>query len=259
MSTVLVHRPQFFKISHDGYRNHRKSSRIATVRNMTMDSKSSGTSKKEDLSTQVLRPVVPQLETLGPSDLKFDRLQPSDQELVHHDRFQFGKFVAREAVLDEEYWTAAWLRAESLWEGRTNERYVDNYKRKFAEQEFNDIKRRCRGQHGQKYLCIVTERVMAPPFGCINKTDPNRYGYIANLCVAKSARRQGIASNMLHFAIVSAKSNDVDQLYVHVHRNNKPALELYQKMGFELSHSYDMVGMGSSQFLEHTDLLCIRM
>lgn len=69
-----------------------------------MDSKSSGTSKKEDLSTQVLRPVVPQLETLGPSDLKFDRLQPSDQELVHHDRFQFGKFVAREAVLDEEYW-----------------------------------------------------------------------------------------------------------------------------------------------------------
>lgn len=74
-----------------------------------MDSKSSGTSKKEDLSTQVLRPVVPQLETLGPSDLKFDRLQPSDQELVHHDRFQFGKFVAREAVLDEEYWVGQWL------------------------------------------------------------------------------------------------------------------------------------------------------
>ncbi|KAJ0030267.1 hypothetical protein Pint_13497 [Pistacia integerrima] len=294
MSTVLVHRPQFLKISHDGFRNHRKFNRIFTVWNMTMDSKSSGSTEKQDLSIQLQRPLVPQLETLRPSDLKFDRLQPSDQELVDQDRFQFGKFVAREAVLDEEYWTAAWLRAESHWEDQTNERYVDNYKRKFAEQEFNAIKRRCRGQHWQKYLCIVTvkkeernvkrtvlksvvgtldlsiryllhgetypgERVMAPLFGCINKTDPNRYGYIANLCVAKSARRQGIARNMLHFTIESAKSNDVDRLYVHVHRNNKPALELYEKMGFELSHSYEMVGMGSSQFLEQTDLLCIKI
>lgn len=44
-------------------------------------------------------------------------------------------------------------------------------------------------------------------FCSINRTPPNRYGYIANLCVAKSARRQGIASNMLHFALESAISD----------------------------------------------------
>lgn len=45
-----------------------------------------------------------------------------------------------------------------------------------------------------------------PSFSTVSRTDPNRYGYVANLCVAKSARRQGIASSMLHFAIESAKS-----------------------------------------------------
>ncbi|GKC40604.1 acyl-CoA N-acyltransferase, partial [Tanacetum coccineum] len=67
------------------------------------------------------------------------------------------------------------------------------------------------------------------------KKDPkNRYGYIANLCVAKSARRQGIARNMLHFAIESAISDGVEQVYVHVHRNNIAAQELYEKIGFKV-------------------------
>jgi len=54
---------------------------------------------------------------------------------------------------------------------------------------------------------FLQERVKAPLFCCINRTPPSRYGYIANLCVIKSARRQGIASNMLSFAIGTAKSN----------------------------------------------------
>lgn len=246
---------------------------------MTMDSKSFRSTKKKDLSIE----SIPQRS----NDLRFDRLQPSDQELLQHDRFEFGKFVAREAILDEEYWTAAWLRAESHWENRTNERYVDNFKRKFAEQEFNAIKRRCRGLNGQKHYCIVTvkkdeknvkrtvlrsvvgtldlsiryllqgenfpgERIKPPLFGCINRKGPNRYGYIANLCVVKSARRQGIASNMLHFAIESAKSHDVEQVYVRVHRNNIAGQQLYEKIGFKI------VEMESSQLLEETDLLCIK-
>ncbi|KAL9441946.1 hypothetical protein AB3S75_020449 [Citrus x aurantiifolia] len=281
MSTILVQRPPVLKFHRDGgFRNHRKFSRISATWTTRMNSKSSRTTKKEDLSIV----SIPQRS----NDLRFDRLQPSDRELLQHDRFEFGKFVAREALLDEEYWTAAWLRAESHWEGRTNERYVDNFKRKFAEQEFNAIKRRCRGLNGQRHYCIVAvkkdegnvkrtvlksvvgtldlsiryllqgenfpgERVNPPLFGCINRRGPNRYGYIANLCVAKSARRQGIASNMLYFAVESAKSNDVEQVYVHVHRNNIAGQQLYKKMGFK------MVEMESSQPVEETDLLCIKM
>uniref|UniRef100_A0A2N9HDH9 N-acetyltransferase domain-containing protein n=1 Tax=Fagus sylvatica TaxID=28930 RepID=A0A2N9HDH9_FAGSY len=286
MSTISMHRTEILRFRHDGLRNNKKFQRVTASWTMAMDSKkpSSYTRKKEELS------VIPQLESSSaPSDLRFDRLQPSDQELVREKSIEFGQFVAREALLDEEYWTAAWLRAESHWENRTNERYVDNFKRKFADQEFNALKRRCRGQHGQKCTCIVTvkkearnvkrtvlksvvgtldlsiryllhgetfpgERVKAPLFFCnINRTDPNKYGYIANLCVAKSARRQGIASNMLHFAVESAKSESVEQVYVHVHRSNKSAQELYQKMGFEI------VEVASSQLLEdQTYLLCFK-
>lgn len=192
-------------------------------------------------------------------------LQVLDQE----NRLEFGQFMAREAVLDEEYWTAAWLRAESHWEDRQNDRYINNYKRKYAEQEFNDLKRRCKAQIGQRSTCIVAVwaedknirhtvlkrvvgtldltighlshreafpggRVNAPILSNIERRSSNRYGYIANLCVAKSSRRQGVAINMLHFAIRLAQANGVEKVFVHVHRNNGPAQKLYRKAGFEV-------------------------
>lgn len=69
-----------------------------------MDSKPSHTRKKEELSVQFPNPSTTQFESSTPSDIRFDRLQPSDQDLYQEKRLQFGKFVAREAVLDEEYW-----------------------------------------------------------------------------------------------------------------------------------------------------------
>lgn len=93
------------------------------------------------------------------------------------------------------------------------------------------------------------EKVKSQLFCTINREGSNRYGYIANLCVAKSARRQGIACNMLRFAVESARSNGVEQVYVHVHRNNLVAQELYQKTGFEV------VEMGESELSDDTFLL----
>lgn len=60
--------------------------------------------KKEELSMQLSTPPISKVETSNSNDLQFDRLQPSDQELGRVNRFEFGQFVAREAVLDEEYW-----------------------------------------------------------------------------------------------------------------------------------------------------------
>lgn len=54
-------------------------------------------------------------------------------------------------------------------------------------------------------LHYVQEKVKSQLFCSINQEGSNRYGYIANLCVAKSARRQGIACNMLRFAVESAR------------------------------------------------------
>ncbi|KAL3621507.1 hypothetical protein CASFOL_036419 [Castilleja foliolosa] len=55
------------------------------------------------------------------------------------------------------------------------------------------------------------------PFGT------HKYAYIANVCVAKYARRQGIASNMLYLATDVALTSD-----------NKPAQDLYNKTGFKV-------------------------
>lgn len=293
MSTISIHRPEFLTFCHDGFRvrqdNPRryKFQRVAASWTKGMNSGSFETKKKEELSLRVSTPSVPQIETQRLPDLRFDRLQIPEKELVHENKFEFGQFMAREAMIDEEYWTAAWLRAENHWEDRPFVRHADSFKRKFAEQEFHAMKRRRESPHGQKCRCIVTvrkedktikrtvlksvvgtldlsigcllygekfpgERVKAPLFCSIDGLGPNRYGYVSNLCVSKSARRLGIASNMLHFAIESVRSNAVEDVYIHVNRNNRPAQDLYHKMGFEI------VEMASPQLLEEQTYLLRR-
>eukprot|EP01018_Ginkgo_biloba_P029075 Gb_15539 [translate_table: standard] len=234
--------------------------------------------------------TTPQADTVGLSELTFDRLQPTEQDCKSKHKRSFGKFVAREAILDEEYWTAAWLRAESHWEDQPYVRYVESHKRKFAEQEFNALKRRCFGRHGHslKCLCFVAvkkedrnirrtvlnsvvgtldlsirqllqgetfpgEQVRTCVYMSSNKSGrPHRYGYVANVCVAKFARRQGIASNMLELAIDAAKSCGVKELFVHVNTNNKVAQQLYGKIGFEMVEA-----AASHLSIEQKQLLCL--
>ncbi|KAI8020030.1 putative N-acetyltransferase san [Camellia lanceoleosa] len=256
MSIVPMNRPVgFFKISSYGMRNCHKHTCTSLTAALNSTPAQSQTNKKEEFSVENQKLSIPQSKT-SPLNLHFNRLQPFDQEIIQEDRIGFGQFVAREALLDEEFWTAAWLRAKSHWEDKTNER-------------------RCRKQQKHKCTCIVTsvvgtldlsiryllpgetfpgERVKAPLFCSIDKTGQNRYSYIANLCVSKSARRQGIATNMLYFAVKLAKSNGAEQVFVHVHRKNRPAQELYQKMGFEV------VEMATPQLSkEQTFLLCFEL
>lgn len=54
---------------------------------------------------------------------------------------------------------------------------------------------------------VSQERVKPPVYHDLVETEHIGYGHIDDLCVAKSARRQGIASNMLLFAINLAKSD----------------------------------------------------
>ncbi|KAG9444255.1 hypothetical protein H6P81_015595 [Aristolochia fimbriata] len=205
-------------------------------------------------------------------ELSFDRVQLSDEDVCTEERRVFGRFVARGAVLDEEYWTAAWLRAEAHWESLSYMRHVDSLKRKFAEEEFYALKRRCCGREGNSLKCFclvavktedknVRRTVLNSVVGTLDlsirqflhgETFPGelkkvnavlvsheaygspRYAYIANLCVAKYARRQGIATNLLYLASDMAISAGMKQLFVHVNVDNKPAQALYSKAGFQV-------------------------
>ncbi|MCL7044301.1 hypothetical protein MKW94_001380 [Papaver nudicaule] len=205
-------------------------------------------------------------------ELAFDRLQLSDDEYCGIQTRGFGNFVARGAVLDEEYWTAAWLRAEAHYESLPYMRHVDSFKRKYAEQEFCALKKRCSQRDGNslKCFCLVSVKkedknvkctVLKSIVGTLDlsirqflpgETFPgevkkpstflashgaygaHRYAYIANVCVSKFARRRGIASNMLYLASDLATTTGIKQLFVHVNFDNNPAQELYKKVGFEM-------------------------
>lgn len=69
-----------------------------------MNSNSSQEAKKEDLSIQLQKIFVPQFEPVSSTNLQFDRLQPPNEIFIEDNKLEFGHFVAREAVLDEEYW-----------------------------------------------------------------------------------------------------------------------------------------------------------
>ncbi|KAK9697347.1 hypothetical protein RND81_08G031600 [Saponaria officinalis] len=232
---------------------------------MKMQSKVCKITEENNASTNTQQPLAkPHEVKLRASELQFTKQQSSNRDNNNEECRYFGDYVAREALLDEEYWTAAWLRAESHWKDRANDRYADSYKRQFAEQEFNALKRKCKGYIGQKTNCIVAVRkeeknikrsVIKSVVGTLDLSIKNlllgesfpgekgsnnqrkqnsKYGYVSNLCVAKSARRKGIAINMLTFAIESAISYGAETIFVHVHRKNTAAQQLYQKLGFQI-------------------------
>lgn len=62
--------------------------------------------KKEGISTRSnCQSEPPRIEYQSkPFDLRFDRLQPPDEELDCKHKRAFGRYIAREALLDEEFW-----------------------------------------------------------------------------------------------------------------------------------------------------------
>ncbi|XP_058196308.1 GCN5-related N-acetyltransferase 6, chloroplastic-like isoform X2 [Rhododendron vialii] len=201
-----------------------------------------------DSSQSIWQSAVSRSDSSKLPELSFNRLQLSDQECIGLQKRNFGMFVAREAVLDEEYWTAAWLRAEAHWESLSYMRHVDSYKRKYAEQVKKEDKNKRRTVlnsvvgtldlsmrqflQGETYPGEVKR--LSTVFACQEPCDAHKYAYVANVCVSKFARRQGIALNMLYLATDVAALSGMKQLFVHVNADNKPAQELYKKTGFKI-------------------------
>ncbi|KAL3696756.1 hypothetical protein R1sor_010832 [Riccia sorocarpa] len=191
-------------------------------------------------------------------------------------------YIVREAELDEELWAAAWIRAETYCEDQPYVRYIDSYKKNFAEQEFDALKRRLMGKYGQSLRCTCLVAVMKQPPQDPGANDlekatamqsvvgtldlsirqlaqgeafpgdsiraslslsgfdvqrSQRYGYVSNVCVSKTARRKGIGSSLLHDAIKLARTWELKELFVHVNASNKVACRLYSKHKFQVVHA----------------------
>ncbi|CAI0385143.1 unnamed protein product [Linum tenue] len=258
-TVVPIHAPLVLLTSPTSSRSIHKLSTVTAFWRMSMNSGSFQTKKREELSLPIQHPAA--FDPKGDDtpklpDLRFDRLQIPEQDLVDVDKMEFRQFFAREALI-------ALILVNLMLSNDSN--------------EFLDIRRRSIGPFGQQFKCIITVRASfvlssekarrdgethnteecgwdfglehplvaawrdlpwvygkAPHLGNIHRGGEDIYGYVSNLVVAEFARRRGIATNMMQFAIETTKSNGVELLYVHVDRNNRPALQLYEKMGFEM-------------------------
>ncbi|KAF6143461.1 hypothetical protein GIB67_029630 [Kingdonia uniflora] len=79
--------------------------------------------KNEEISVEVQKPLIPEHDDPAAptqSVLQFNKQQQSDQECENLNKIELGRFVKREAVIDEEYW---YLKDKIL-----DCRYTESYK-----------------------------------------------------------------------------------------------------------------------------------
>jgi ribosomal-protein-alanine N-acetyltransferase len=57
--------------------------------------------------------------------------------------------------------------------------------------------------------------------------------HLLNITIAPAWRRQGLGQILLKHAMDSAREQNAKDLYLEVRPSNGPAIELYEKMGFE--------------------------
>ena len=75
--------------------------------NRKMDSKFSHNRKIEQLSVELpAQPRPPHLDSSRDHALQFNRGQPSDKDLDPADKLEFGGYIARQAMIDEDYWVS---------------------------------------------------------------------------------------------------------------------------------------------------------
>lgn len=62
-------------------------------------------------------------------------------------------------------------------------------------------------------------------------------GHIISVAVMPNYRNQGIASSLVEQALSGLSALDADECYLEVRINNNPAINLYKKIGFEITRT----------------------
>lgn len=86
------------------------------------------------------------------------------------------------------------------------------------------------GQKGALFVLAEREGTVVGYAGCQCVLDE---GYITNIAVVPSARRQGIARQMLQTLLEQAEKEGLSFVTLEVRQSNRAAIELYRKLGFE--------------------------
>ncbi|MBD3259429.1 GNAT family N-acetyltransferase [Candidatus Woesearchaeota archaeon] len=88
-------------------------------------------------------------------------------------------------------------------------------------------------------LCKKDKEVTGYLIGTFIKNPYDKLGYVDNLYVRKEFRRRGVAGKLLKEFIRIMKTKGVDKIQLGAGKENRGALKLYKKLGFEIKF-YEM-------------------
>lgn len=144
------------------------------------------------------------------------------------------------------------LRADAYYEEQPTTRFVDTFKRQFAEQELQSLCARTGvgrpvAQHLQ-CVCLVALDAQGDVQGCVDvrppachtgvvpkgvTNDDSAGGYLLNVVVHEDHRRQGLGAQLVWAARShAAQALGALRMYTHVDAQNDGALRLYERCGF---------------------------
>ena len=90
---------------------------------------------------------------------------------------------------------------------------------------------------GNAIAVIEEEKIIA--FMVLYCNDYDTFdAYICNLYVLKQYRRKHLAEKMMKMAVEICKENQFKTIHLHVSESNKPAVNLYKKLGFSFIEGY---------------------
>lgn len=79
----------------------------------------------------------------------------------------------------------------------------------------------------------VIGMVLAQCFEPLPISKFQKKGYISNLYVLKGSRKRGIGKKLVIPVLKWLKEKNVGHITLEIHVNNKPAIKLYRRLGFE--------------------------
>lgn len=74
-------------------------------------------------------------------------------------------------------------------------------------------------------------------FSDVKKLRFARKAHIISVAVMPDFRRMGIGNSLVEQAITALQGHHADECYLEVRTNNYPAIDLYRKMGFEVTRT----------------------
>jgi len=108
--------------------------------------------------------------------------------------------------------------------GRTPDKYLEN------------LQNNRLGNFSKRYVICAYEDSVHKPIGillALPETDGQEGYHILTIGVVKAFRRKGVGKSLIKAALNVFKESEIKTLVLDVHRENKPALELYKELGFK--------------------------